>query len=205
MFYGCIMGSLLLVVVLVAGLAGFRYFKKMFNDFTDTKPMVLPKVQLPQPEMDALQRRVETFRDAVRLGQPTGPLALTPDEINALIGSDPDLQELKGKLYVSIQDDQLSGQVSVPMDQLGLPIFRGRYLNGTGAFELSFRNGILRITPQSFVVRGKPVPEMYMEKIRKQNLAGDINHNARAQVAMDKLQDIKIKEGKLVLVPKGKQ
>ena len=145
------------------------------------------------------------LRDAVRLGQPTGPLALTPDEINALIGSDPDLQELKGKLYVSIQDDQLSGQVSVPMDQLGLPIFRGRYLNGTGAFELSFRNGILRITPQSFVVRGKPVPEMYMEKIRKQNLAGDINHNARAQVAMDKLQDIKIKEGKLVLVPKGKQ
>jgi len=199
------MGSLLLVVVLVAGLAGFRYAKKMFNDFTDTKPMALPKVQLPQTEMDALQRRVETFRDAVRLDQPTASLVLTPAEINALIGSDPDLQELRGKLYVSIQDDQLNGQVSLPMEQLGLPIFRGRYLNGTGPFELSFRNGMLRITPQSFVVRGKRVPEVYMEKIRKQNLAADLNHNPRAQAAMNKLQDIKIKDGKLLIVPKGKQ
>ena len=199
------MGSLLLVVVLITGLAGFRYFKKMFNDFTDTKPMALPKVQLPQAEMDALQRRVESFRDAVRLGQPTGPLSLAPDEINALIGSDPDLQELKGKLFVSFEGDQLNGQVSVPLEQIGLPRFRGRYLNGTGTFDLSFRNGILRITPQTFVVRGKSVPEMYMEKIRKQNLAADLNRNARAQVAMDKLQDIKIKDGKLVIVPKGKQ
>src|SRR5258707_5547190 len=181
MFYGCIMGSLLLVVVLVAGLAGLRYFKKMFNDFTDTKPMALPKVHLPQAEMDALQQRVETFRDAVRLGRPTGPLTLSSDEINALIGSDPDLHELKGRLYVSIDGDQLNGQVSMPMEQIGLPVFRGRFLNGTGTFELFFRNGMLRITPQKFVVRERAVPEMYMEKIRKQNLAGDLNHNARAQ------------------------
>jgi hypothetical protein len=204
LFYGCIMGLLLLCVVLVAGLAGWRFAKKMLSDFTDTKPMVLPKVQLPPAEFDALQRKVETFRDAVRLGQETNSLALTATEINALINSDPDLQDLKGKLFVSFEGEQLQGQVSVPMDQVGLPAFRGRFLNGTGMFELSFRNGFLRIAPQSFVIRGKPIPELYMEKIRKQNLAGNINHDARAQVAMDKLQDIRIRDSKLVIVPKGK-
>jgi hypothetical protein len=202
LFYGCITGLLLLTVVLVAGLAGLRLARKMFNDFTDTKPMRLPTVQLAPGDLDALQRRVETFRDAVRLNKPTGQLALTSDEINALIATDPDLQELKGKLFVTIQNDQVNGQVSLPMEQIGLPVFHGRYLNGTGTFEISFRNGFLHINPQTFVVKGKPVPEVYMEKVRKQNLATDLNHNPRAQVAMDKLQDIKIKDGKLVIVPK---
>ena len=204
MFYGCIMGLLLLCVVLVAILAGWRLAKKMITDFTDAQPMVLQKVQLPQSEFDALQRKIETFRDAVRLGQETNSLALSATEINALINSDPDLQELKGKLFVSFEGDQLQGQFSVPMEQIGLPAFHGRYLNGTGTFELAFRNGMVRIAPQTFVVHGKPVPEHYMDVIRKHNLAGNINHDARAQVAMDKLQDIKVKDGKLVIVPKGK-
>src|SRR5437867_5203184 len=202
LFYGCIMGSFLLVLVLVAGLVGLRYAKKLVTDFTDTQPLPLPKVQIAQPELDALQRRIDTFRDAVRQGQPTGTLTLTADEINALIASDPDLQALKGKFYVMIEGDQLKGQVSLPMDQIGLPVFKGRYLNGTGIFELAFRNGLIRLTAQSFVVKGKPLPEVYMEKIRRQNLARDMNSQPRAQAAMEKLKDIKVKDGKLVIVPK---
>ena len=202
LFYGFFTGSLLLVLLLIAGLVLLRYAKKMVSDFTDTQPLPLPKVQIAQPELDALQRRIDTFRDAVRQGQPTGTLTLTADEINALIASDPDLQPLKGKFYVMIEGDQLKGQVSLPLDQIGLPVFKGRYLNGTGTFELAFRNGLIRLTAQSFVVKGKPLPEVYMEKIRRQNLARDVNSQPRAQAAMEKLKDIKVKDGKLVIVPK---
>jgi hypothetical protein len=201
-FYGCIISSLLLVILLVTLLVTLRYAKKVFNDFTDTKPLTLPQVQLPQSELDELQRRIDTFRDGVKQGQPVGPLTLTADELNALIATDPDLKALKGKLYIMMEADQLKAQVSIPMDQLGLPMFKGRFFNGNGTFNLTFQNGMIRLSPQSFMVKGKPVPEVYMESIRKQNLAEDLNHDPRGKAAMDKLQEIKIQENKLVFVPK---
>ena len=202
LFYGCLASSLLLAVVLVAALIGLRYAKKMFTDFTDTQPLVLPQVQLSPTEMDSLQRRLETFRETVRKGEPTGPLTLTQDEINALIATDPDMKPLKGKLYVLLEGSELKAQVSLPMDQLGLPVFQGRYLNGTGTFDLAFHNGVIRLSPRSFVVKGKPVPDVYMDKARKQNLASDMNQDARAKAAMERLQEIKVQENKLMIVPK---
>jgi hypothetical protein len=202
-FYGCIAGSLLLSVILVAALVGLRYAKKLVTDFTDTKPTPFPALKLSQAELDALQQRIENFRGAVKQGQPAGPLALNSDEINGLIATDPDLKDFKKKLYVIMDGEQLKAQVSMPMEQIGLPMFQGRYLNGTAAFELAFRNGAIRLTPQSFVNKGKALPEVYMEKVRKQNLARNLNSDARAQAAMDRLQEIKVKEGKLVLVPKS--
>src|SRR6266404_3546892 len=140
-FYGCLTGVTLLLIVLAGFLAGYRYARKMFNDFTDSKPLPLPTVQLSQPQLDELQQRIERFREAVRQRQPAAPLALTANEINALIATDPDLKELKGKLYVTIEGGQLKGRISVPMEQVGLPVFRGRYLNGDGTFSVSLRNG----------------------------------------------------------------
>ena len=81
--------------MLAGFLAGYRYARKMFNDFTDSKPLPLPTVQLSQPQLDELQQRIERFREAVRQRQPAAPLALTANEINALIATDPDLKELK--------------------------------------------------------------------------------------------------------------
>jgi len=44
--FGCIGGLLLMLVMLIGGLVGLYYAKKMFNDFTDTKPALLPQVQV---------------------------------------------------------------------------------------------------------------------------------------------------------------
>jgi hypothetical protein len=202
MFYGCIGASLFFVVVLIAGLVGLRFAKKMVTDFTDSQPTPLPQVQLSPTELDALQRRIDTFRAAVKQGQPAGRLTLTADEINALIASDPDLKDFKGKLYVIIEGEQLKAQVSLPMEQLGLPVFRERFLNGTAAFDLAFNNSMLRLSPRSLIVKGKQVPEVYMEKVRKQNLAGNLNNDARAKAAMEHLQDIKVQDGQLMIIPK---
>jgi hypothetical protein len=202
-FYGCIASSLLLAIILVAALLGLRVAKKLVTDFTDTKPATFPEVKLSQSELDALQQRIETFRGAVKQGQPTGPLTLNADEINGLIATDPDLKDFKRKLYVIMEGDQLKAQVSVPMEQIGLPMFQGRYLNGTATFELALRNGAIRLTPQSFVSKGRPLPDVYMEKVRKQNLARNLNSDPRAQAALDRLHEIKVKDGKLVLAPKS--
>jgi hypothetical protein len=111
---------------------------------------------------------------------------------------------LKGKLYVTLSGQQIEGQMSVPMEEIGLPIFRGRYLNGTGTFNISLHNGQLRLGATSFVVKGKRIPQLYMDQIRKQNLAEGINSQPRAAAALDRLQEIKVQDGKLLLAPKQK-
>ena len=196
------MGSFLLVVVLVAGLIGLRFAKKMITDFTSTSPQPLPQVNMPQAELDALQQRIEKFRGEVLQGTAPEPLTLSANELNALLNSDPDVQAWKGKLYVLLEGNQLKAKVSLPMDQLGLPVFRGRYLNGTATLDLAISNNLLRMTAESLVVNGKVVPEVYMEKVRRQNLAHEVNTNPRVRAALEKIKEIQVKDGKLTIVPR---
>jgi hypothetical protein len=204
-FYGCITGLVLLVIVLGALMVGLHYVRKVVNQFTETQPMELPKVQMSQGEIDKLKQRVEAFQKAVREQRPAEPFVLAQDDINALIASVPELQAFKGKFYISLEGDHVKGDVSVPLREMGLGIFKGRYLNGSATFNLSFSNGALSVTPQTVIVKGAPVPEVYMKDIRKQNLAADITKNPEAVAVLQGLEGIQVKEGKLVVVPKEKK
>src|SRR5437773_11209946 len=88
LYYGCIAVIVLMLVMLVGGLLGLHYAKRMFHNFTDDKPMPLPQVQMSRAEIDRVEQRIETFRQAVRSEKPTEPLMLSADEINALIATD---------------------------------------------------------------------------------------------------------------------
>jgi hypothetical protein len=204
-FYGCMSGIVVLLLLLIGVLVGLHYFKKMFNQMTDSQPVPLPTVKLSPAEMDQVRARVEAFRQAVQAGRATDPLALTSDEINALIATDPDLQGLKDKIYVTLEGDQVKGQLSVRLDELGLAMFKNRYLNATGTFTVSLNNAILDFRAEQISVKGKPVPEVYMEKIRKQNLAQGVNQDPRASSALSKLEQVKVQDSKLVIVPKPGQ
>lgn len=202
LFYGSIVAVVLLVFLLIGALLGLRLFKKMINQYTDTAPAPLPTLEVSSGQFEQVKARVDAFKEKVRTGRAAEPLDLTADDINAMIARDQDLSPLKGKVYVTIQDGQLKGQVSAPMDQVGLPMFRGRYLNGTATFSVSLRDGTLTITPQRVEVKGQPLPETYMQNLRKENLAARLNMEPGSSNALYRLQDIKIQDGKLVIVPK---
>jgi hypothetical protein len=201
-FYGCLSGVVCLLAILIAFLLGLYQLKRMLNFYTDTHPASLPSVQMTPAEIERIKQRIEDFQDAVRSGRPTEPLVLNGNEINALIQTDPNLAEAKGKVYVTIEGDRLKGQLSFPLDELGLPIFRGRYLNGSGIFEVGLQNGGLLVRAESLLVKGKPLPGVYMDKIRSQNLAANLGNNPRASIAISHLQEIRVADGKVVLVPK---
>jgi len=201
-FYGCITGAVLLVIMLGGLLAGLHYVRKMVDRFTDNKPMELPTLQMSKTEVDQVKQRFEAFQQEVREKRATKPLVLTADDINALIASGSEPQALKGKLYVSLEGDQVQGQVSVPLHEVGLSMFRGRYLNGTATFNLGFRDSVLIVTPRILIVKGTPVPEVYMQEIRKQNFAASLTNEPTAVAVLKGLQDIQVKEGKVVIVPK---
>jgi hypothetical protein len=205
LFYGCISGTACLLIILIGFLLGLYQLKRMLNFYTDSHPTPLPSVQMSPAEVEQLKMRIDNFQDAVRTGRPTPPLTLTSDEINAFIQTDTNFARLKGKLYLTIDGNRLKGQVSVPLDDLGLRIFRGRYLNGMGIFAVSLQKGNLVVTPDILVVKGKPLPGVYMDKIRSQNLAESLNNNPRASVGLNRLQEIHVSDGRLVLLPKLEQ
>lgn len=202
LYYGCLAGSALLMVVLVAALLGLLYFKKALNEFTDTRPAPLPPARVSPAQLDQLQRRIEAFEQTVRAHRPAAPLALSADDLNALIATDPNLEALKGKLYLTIETNQLKGQLCVPLSGAGLELFPGRYLNGSATFGLALSNGALRLNARSVRVRGKALPGLFLKRIRKQNLAQRLNADPRVANALDRLQDLQVKDGQLLFVPK---
>ena len=204
-FYGCISGLVLLVLVLGALMAGLHYVKTLVNRYTDTQPMELPAVQMSQADVAKLKQGFEAFQQAVRDQRPTKPLTLTADDINALIASGSEQQPTRGKFYVSLEGEQVRGELSMPLQDMGLNMFKGRYLNGKATFNLSFLNGMLSVTPQTLQVKGQPLPEAYMQQIRKQNLAAALTNEPSTAAVLKGLEDIQIKEGKLVIVPKAQQ
>jgi hypothetical protein len=204
---GCLFFVLvaLAVSVVVLGFGAFfglRYARGLVAKLTDTHPVTLPTVKLPETAMFQLHDRVDTFRDAVRDGDPTPPLELSSDELNALIETDPAFAALKNHLFVSIKGNQLGAQISFPAEDLGLVKLRGRYVNATGVFHVAIVTNELQITAETLSVRGEPLPRNIMREVTAENLADRFNQDPKAAAGLKKIQSIDVKDGKLIVVPK---
>jgi len=199
-FYGCIIASILMVLVLIfIGLALFftyRFATQMVEQYTAAAPRDLPKVEMPAEQRASLKKRVEEFRKAVEEGKAVEPLVLTSQDLNALIEEEP---QLKGKVYLKIEGDKLKGQVSIPLEKIGLAMFRGRYLNGEADLKASLDNGILIVTLDALEVNGKSPPPEVMTKLREQNLAKDAYSNPKNAEMLRKVESMEIKDGKVII------
>jgi hypothetical protein len=88
------------------------------------------------------------------------------------------------------------------MAEVGLSIFKGRYLNGAVTFKLSFRKGVLRLNAQDITVKGNPLPSVYMQQIQQTDLAKDAANDPETKASLERFEEIKIENGKLIIVPK---
>jgi hypothetical protein len=204
-FYGCIIASILalLMVILVAigSYLFYQFARQMIDQYTSTAPRVLPKVEMPAEQRQALKDRFEGFRKAVNEGTPTEPLVLTSDDLNALIEENPDL---KGLIYVKVEGDEVKGQISIPLDKLGIGMVRGRYLNGEADLKASLEGGVLIVTLDALEVNGKPVPEQIMKGIREQNWAKDVYKEKKNAEMIQKFESLEIKDGKIIIKVRAK-
>ncbi len=204
-FYGCIIATILaLLMAIVLGVGAlFRV--------SPTQPVGGP-VHLHHAARasqgrhaagaaPALKDRIEAFRNAVDAGTPTEPLVLSSDDLNALIDEDDDL---KGKIHVRIEGDEVKGQVSIPLERLGPGMMRGRYLNGEADLKASLSDGVLIVTLDSIEVNGKRPPDEIMKGIREQNLAKDAYKNEKHAKMIRKLESLEVKDGKIILRVRAK-
>jgi hypothetical protein len=199
-FYGCLFAIILtLLAVVGGGIAVFMLYRYAVNTalpYTDTAPTPLPKVEMPPEEAKELHARVDAFREALDSGKPSEPLVLDSDDINVLIADNPDLRD---KVHVDVEGDKVNGQVSFPLEGIGLPAFKGRYLNGKATLKVSLEDGFLRVTLDALEVKGKPVPANFIDQLRSKNLAEDVARNPENAEAIRKLESIKVVDGKVIL------
>jgi hypothetical protein len=138
---GCMMLVVFLILLAVAffvgGYVGVRYV------VTSTTPKEIPQIETTEADQQAVQHRWEEFKVGPRTApvettttipttEPAPPpppptsnrIELSASDINQLIAAN---RKLRGKGFVSIENNIARVQVSVPLEKVG---FRGRFLNG---------------------------------------------------------------------------
>ena len=193
-FYGCLT-LVVLVVLFIAG--GYYLYQTALNRFTDTAPRELPVVEVSEEDWRALDERVKGFTEAIDK-KVEGPvtLTLTTEDLNAMIAKDPDLKELAGKVHAAIDGEEIKVNLSLPLDDLGYP---GRYFNGSAKLKVSFEDGKLNLKIREAETKGNPIPAPIVKMLEEKNLVGEVSKDPEANKDLNKLESIKVDDGKIVL------
>jgi hypothetical protein len=200
--WGCLLGgclSVMLLVVIGIGAsiyAGMSFYYSQVNKYTASQPAVLPIQEYTEEQSDAVQKRFDDFKAALEKGETPEALVLTADDINALLSQ---VEELKGKIYVSIEDGEISAQASFPADFV--PGGKGRFFNGRISLKASLENGILIVNLEDAEVNGEPVPEQFLSGMREENLAKDAYKDKKTVEFLRKFEKLTIEDDKIILVP----
>ena len=199
-FYGCLTVIVLGLIVTIGGYFGVKHFiGNLTEQYTAPAPMAIPTVTLDASHAQQLKARFDEFITGMKNN--TGPkqLALTDQELNAVINFDPNFVKLKGHAYFSFDNDQIAAKLSMPLDDFGVP---GRYLNGDGVIALTMKGGVLEVYLKSLTVNGSPVSETILQGFSQQNLAAEMYKDPDTMKLLQTLESIQVKDHQLVVIRK---
>ncbi len=181
---------------------------RAIETYTDEQPQVVPEAELDEAKYEQLQLQIETFVDAFDTESPPDPLALSGEDLNALLQKEldgalnpGDGQPSRGRFRLRLQGDVLQAKMSVLMDELATGYFEGltgRYLNGMATFKPSLNSGALDLRLQSFEVHGKALPRVALSPIQD-FIDTEIRDSDEIVDFVNKLDSIEICEGALIL------
>jgi hypothetical protein len=200
LFYGCLSLVIAALLVIVVGILGYFFLKRTtegwVRNYTDAGPAQLERVEYSREQTDVLQRKAAEFQRALETGTNVIELTLTTDDLNALISTQP---QLKDKLLVRIDNDQVRGDISMPLSNLGPLKLGGRYLNGSVIFQVVLTNGVLDVRLHDVQVKNKPLPPLVLNELKKNNLAMEFQKDPKAASDIAKYDTIQITNGAVVL------
>ena len=198
-FYCCLSSFFVILVLAVGGLfAGYWFVTGQVVKYTADTPADIPVVEFSEEEVEEIQARIDTFKESIEEGDQPEDLVLTAEEINALIAKDDDL---RGRVYVSIADDQVSGQVSIPTD--AIPGGGGRYFNASASFNVALENGVLIVTLAAAEVNDEEVPQEIIDAMSQENLAKDLYKNPEVAELISKFESLTVQEDVIILTPRS--
>jgi hypothetical protein len=153
-------------------------------------PAPVPEFTASDEQIQAVRERWQDFEQRTRAGQPA-EIELTADDINSMIAAS---REARGKIFVSIDGNQLRLQASVPLGEfLGRP---GYHFNGDIMVELNGAESLENPQLNRIVVNGKQVPSDLLNwKYRSRRLH---EYLADYRNSYD-IGTIEVRDGKLIL------
>jgi hypothetical protein len=153
-------------------------------------PAPVPEFTASDEQIQAVRERWQDFEQRTRAGQPA-EIELSADDINSMIAAS---REARGKIFVSINGDQLRLQSSVPLGEfLGRP---GYYFNGDITVELKGAESLENPQLNRIVVNGEQVPSDLLNwKYRSRRLH---EYLADYRNSYD-IGTIEVRDGKLIL------
>jgi hypothetical protein len=127
-----------------------RYLRTSY--FPQTRVQV-PAATATKEEQDLARAHWYSFERAARAHSPAH-IEMTAAELNALLASEP---KLRGKAFVSIDNNVGRVQLSIPLDDV--PWLRGHYVNGECTVQSAVGGNPADARITSIVINGKPVGE----------------------------------------------
>ena len=200
-------GGCLSLVILLALFAAAAYWflrqtsENLVESYTSQVPLDLARVETNPEETLSVIERLRDFITALERGEETGDFSLSADDINALLQNEELLSELKGMARVTIRDDLLRADISVPLGMFN-ERFEGRYLNGTGELAVEMKDDRLSVTIDRLEVGGRDLPREIMNEIRKNNLVAALYEEPSLEEFLRLIKSVKIEDGRLVIQPK---
>jgi hypothetical protein len=197
-FYGCLIATLVALVLIVAAAVGAYYYaSKQVTAFTDEAPAAIPVVEAPPEEVAEVGARVREFTAAAEAGRPAEDLVITANDLNMLIASRP---ELRGKVAVRIADGLIGATVALPTDTfLPIGMGAGRFLNAEVTLRASLENGALVVTLADAKVKGQSLPAVVLDTLREENLATNVASDPQVAAVLAKFDRIAVENDRVVL------
>jgi hypothetical protein len=193
-FWGCLSVLLLLVAMLVLVVVLFFVAR---DRLTSPNPQPVPVYQSKPGQYEEVNARLKKFDAAAQADRPA-QLELTADDLNTLLTNDPQLKKFAGKAFVRIEGQQVSLDLSIPLDELPVPFLHGRWLNGALSVEPSLRDGRLVLVPKRLIVNGEAISEEHLARIKPlefipKDTDKDLNE------LLKKAKSLEVKDGKIVV------
>jgi hypothetical protein len=199
-YQGCLYGCLFVVgaaiaLTVCAGIGGYWLLSGQVEKYTSATPAELPSVDYTDEQFEALEARVDAFAEAVEQGEtPAEDLELSAEELNALISQD---EDMKGRVFIRIEDGQVSGDISIPTDPL--PGGNGRFFNGSATLDVSMEAGVLIVTLADAEVNGEALPQQFVDAMANENLAKEAYKNAETAEVLRRFEEISVSGDKILL------
>lgn len=199
---GCLILLIFAIVLAIACFAGMswglhRHSALFYGSYWLAKTRSIAEAPIPVPESTSSDQRIQTVRERwqdfeqkTRAGQPV-EIQLSADDINGLIAAS---QDIRGKVFASIEGNRLHLQTSVPIGGLfGKP---GYYFNGDVTIELNGPQSLENPAFSRITVNGEQVPTDFLNwKYRSRRLREYLLDQWNAY----DLGTIEIRDGKVIL------
>lgn len=213
LFYGlvtaAVLSALIMVGLALAAWVSYRTILRYLDMYTSTAPVELPRLATSESERRRALARIKAFHDAVEAGRAVAPLVLSGDDLNTLIQEWP---RLKDRAYLSIEDDRIKAQVSIPLSELkDISLTRGRYLNGEAEVKLELDDGRLKLEVISMRAEGKDLPPMVRDALTHADFVlsdedddddGGTEEERRFKRFLGRLESIEVEDGSVVVKPR---